>query len=248
LPRDAVHAVISFDEETIRAAESESNRQYRTQNSIKKATWGAVIAASVYAFISLFVWWQMVKQNRIAEAQLRQSLESFRVDERAWIEIEPIKPVLKNPASSGFGALFTYNIYPKNVGKTGAFDIIAKAIRGAPMSDLSLGDNADEIGRYQNMLSSNSAGMPEVLVSRRVPKTLGPGMVSISPFDIYGQEPQVFKNGSVYQFLVGRIDYTDAFRVKHWMRFCFFISDASGNIQYCQEGNDKDRNPELPPN
>jgi hypothetical protein len=116
------------------------------------------------------------------------------------------------------------------------------------MSGLSLGDNAGEIKSYQDMLRRGEPKeMPEILRSRRVPKTLGPGIVSTAPFDMYGQEPHVFKSGNaLYEFLIGRIDYTDAFRIEHWMTFCFFISDASGNIQYCQEGNDEDRNLEIP--
>jgi hypothetical protein len=34
-----VCAVISFDDETIRDAKGENERQYRTQRSIKRATW-----------------------------------------------------------------------------------------------------------------------------------------------------------------------------------------------------------------
>ena len=222
--------------ETIRSANA-------TQNSIKNAAWGALFAALIYAGISALIWCQMVRQSNIANAALGQSTESFRIDERAWIEIQPINPVLRNPASSTFGALFTYNIYPKNVGKTAAFDIAVKATRGAPMSALSLGDNADEIASYQRMLMKNTFGMPDVLISRRVPKTLGPGEVSNAPFDMYGQEPQK----GLYQFLIGRVDYADAFRVPHWMTFCFFIADSRGNLQYCQYGNEEDRNLELPP-
>jgi hypothetical protein len=240
---EKVYAIVSFDDETVRTTKAEADRQYRVQNTLKNATWSAFVAAAIYALISLLIWCQMIRQSRTASAALRQSTESFRVDERAWIEIEQIKPVLKAPASHSFGALFTYDIYPKNVGKTAAYDIAVKALRGAPMSDLSLGDNADEIARYQKMLLTNAMGMPDVLISRRVSKTLGPNEVSHAPFDMYCQEPQK----GLYQFLIGRVDYADAFRIQHWMTFCFFIADASGNIQYCQEGNNEDRNPELPP-
>src|SRR5712671_4934879 len=59
LPRYEVNAVLSFDNETIRTAKTESTEQQKTQNSIKKATWGAVIAASIYALISLCIWYEM---------------------------------------------------------------------------------------------------------------------------------------------------------------------------------------------
>jgi len=76
------------------------------------------------------------------------------------------------------GAMFIYDIYPKNIGKTAAYDIAVKAICGAPMSNLALGDNADEIRSYKNMMLLGKIEMPEILRSRRVPKTLGPGIVS----------------------------------------------------------------------
>jgi hypothetical protein len=63
-----------------------------------------------------------------------------------------------------------------------------------------------------------------------------------------GKNLRYLRKGSIYQFIIERIDYTDDFRVKHWVTFCFFISDGKGNLQYCQEGNDEDRNPELTPN
>ena len=52
--------------------------------------------------------------------QTRQTLESFRIDERAWIEIQPI--ALPTNTSASVGA-FRYALYPKNVGKTSATNI-----------------------------------------------------------------------------------------------------------------------------
>ena len=61
-----------------------------------------------------------------AQRTLDQSIEAFRIDERAWVEVEPIKPMLldNNPK---FGTTFTCDIYPRNVGKTVATDIVVKA-------------------------------------------------------------------------------------------------------------------------
>src|SRR4029077_12658826 len=69
LPRYEVRAVLSFDYETMRTAKTESKQQQDTQNSIKKATWGAVIAASIYALISLFIWVEMRKATTAATTQ-----------------------------------------------------------------------------------------------------------------------------------------------------------------------------------
>jgi len=220
--------------------------RHRLGIAADKPKWTDVYTAFLTLLIAAAGFWSAwVFQGQLTEARktTRVSIESFRVDERAWIEIQPIQPTLKSLASNLFGALFTYNIFPKNVGKTAAYDITAKATRGAPMSALSLGDNADEIASYQEMLEENKFGMPDDLVSRRVPRMLGPGEISNAPVDMYGQEPQK----GLYQFLIGRVDYTDAFQIRHWVAFCFFIADGKGNIQYCKYGNDTDRNSEVPP-
>ena len=223
--------------------ETEQRKQLNTQRWIAGGTWCAFIAAAIYGAIALCQWKEM-------KTQTKQNLESFRVDERAWIELQPIRAIPKAPASGGFGTIFTYNIFPKNAGKTAAYDIVAKAIRGGLMSGLSLGDNVAEIASYQKMLQGNTMKVPDILISRRVPKALGPSDVSSAPFDLYGQEPKQWGSDPqkwTYNFLIGRIDYADAFGVAHWMTFCLFIADSSGNPQYCQYGNDEDRNPELPP-
>src|SRR5437879_3228545 len=65
-----VRAVVSFSDNAIRDTKAENDRAHATQESIKKATRGAVVAASIYAFITLLMWCQMIKQNRIADAAL----------------------------------------------------------------------------------------------------------------------------------------------------------------------------------
>jgi hypothetical protein len=186
--------------------------------------------------------------NTAANA-LRASVEQFRVDERAWIEIEPPTPALKVPASDTYGgALFTYDFFLKNVGKTAAFGIAVRAPRAVFDGSLSLGDNKAGIDRMQKQLKSASilgklAPSDEViLLSERNSRTLGPGVKSFSPFQLYGQEPRYER----YRFLIGRIDYYDAFSIAHWNTFCFFI-DHGGALRYCREGNEEDQNPENEP-
>jgi hypothetical protein len=180
---------------------------------------------------------------------LTRSIESFRIDERAWIEIAPPTPILKVPASTTYGgALFTYDFFLKNVGKTAAFEIAVRAPRGAIDGGLSLGDDSAQIKRLQEKLSHDLFGSKltsndeVILLSERNAKTLGPGVNSFSAFQLNGQEPRFER----YRFLVGRIDYKDAFSISHWSTFCFFV-DTGGALRYCREGNDEDRNPEIQP-
>jgi hypothetical protein len=219
--------------------------------------WGGLLAVAALAVLTLLTLREIRKQTpkiiesadaaksaaQVAAAALLASVEQFRTDERARIELEPFKAVLLTPASVGFPALFTYTIYPKNTGKTVAYGITVSGTREAPLSTLGLGDNPSYISRYQDrfLLGKLKNGPPETILFRRIPKALGPNVVSPVPFDMAGQAPT---NG-LYSFLIGRIDYADAFNIEHWVKFCFFISDPRGSIENCMYGNDEDRNPEV---
>ena len=47
-----------------------------------------------------------------------------------------------------------------------------------------------------------------------------------------------------YGYMLGRIDYIDAFNVDHWVHFCFMIMNNKGELGHCQYGNDEDSNQE----
>jgi hypothetical protein len=177
-----------------------------------------------------------LKQSKRA---LDASIEMARRDQRAWVEIEPIKPIPFAKADGNFGASFQYEIYLKNVGKTVARDIVMHASRMD--SGLALGDNADQIRRAQKILLHENLGD-----NNRMIKVLAPNTVSPVPLRLRAQEPQIFKSGNAfYSFLIGRIDYVDAFSVKHWMTFCYIISNSRGELLNSKEGNDEDNNPET---
>jgi hypothetical protein len=177
-----------------------------------------------------------------ASGTLAQSIESFRIDERAWVEIEPIKPTflvgpIMGPDS---GATFTCDIYLKNLGKTVASEI---SVRAADMMSIDgFDNNRDVIRRTQD-------NIPATIPNGRVPRVLAPNAVAPAPFRLTCQAPQVFgKSGHEgIHYLIGRVDYCDQFRVKHSMRFCSFVVNDRGEIWSCQEGNDEDRNSESVP-
>ena len=71
--------------------------------------------------ISIAAFWSgWLFQGQLTEARKATNLsaESFRIDERAWVEFEPVKPVPYSPRTDKFGALFEYDLYIKNVGKS----------------------------------------------------------------------------------------------------------------------------------
>lgn len=124
-----VTTVVSFNDKTIRDTQTENDRQYGVQNSIRRAAWFAFVAAATYAGIAAY-------QSYLTRRQIHDNAESFRLDERAWVEIDPIKPTFLAPADSTFPTIFTCDIYPRNVGKTVARNIVVKAQSSVPGRNL----------------------------------------------------------------------------------------------------------------
>ena len=239
LPINLPPAITAYYETEQR--ERPSNRNWKWfERAIAFLAFGAAVALAVLTYNTLRQVKRQAdsvqKQVSLMREQLRTSIESFRIDERAWIEIEPIKPQLFRPADATFGATFRYEIYPKNVGKTVARDISMRA--NSMNSGLSIENDAKQMRSAQDMLQREYLGD-----NNRIGKVLAPNTVSTVPFRVSGQEPRY----SRYDFIIGRIDYTDAFSVKHWMTFCFFVINQRGELVNCKEGNDEDGNPEISP-
>ena len=242
-----IHAVVAFDDETVRDTKAQSERTHATQESIKNATWAALVAVSIYALITALMWCQMIKQNRIAREALQQSTESFRIDERAWIEIEPIKGTLFFLRTEKVGAAFQYPIYMRNFGKTVARNVQLRANRNGSQGSITMGDNAEALKWEQDkLLLGKVPTASDIPINNPAPKVLAPNTSSAVPLILNGQEPQYFPKDQWVSYLIGRIDYTDAFGVDHWMKFCFFVANPRGELWNCKEGNDEDDNPELP--
>lgn len=86
-PTDQVHAVISFNDETVRSTKAEADRQFGTQKSIKNAAWSAFWAASIYALIAALQSCQIYRQSKVASEALRQSTESFTISQKAYVTV-----------------------------------------------------------------------------------------------------------------------------------------------------------------
>ncbi len=211
-----------------------------------KAKWtesATVILTLLIAIAAFYSAW-------IFQGQLDETRKVFRIDERAWIEIEPIKPTLLVPQNAKFPATFTCNIYPKNAGKTVARDIAVKAWDFSGTEEM--GNNAEAMRNIQDKLlldrfKKMGNGNPVIIPSNPVPKVLAPNSVSPVPFRLTCQAPQVFPNGTQFiHYMIGRIDYCDQFQIKHWLKFCFYVVNARGEVWACKQGNNEDRNPEMP--
>src|ERR1700722_8307168 len=212
----------------------------------KVTDWVTVGLTVVVAFAAIYSAWLF--QGQLTEARIATQLntESFRIDERAWVEIESIKLIRTYPGDSKIGKSFRYAIYPKNVGKTVASDVQILAHRGSMSSSITMGDNASQIGMFQDRLLLEEPKSPsDIPRINPISKVLAPNTIAAVPLVMDGQAPQPFSKDEWVSYLIGRIDYTDAFQVKHSLKFCYFVVDSQGNLWNCREGNDQDRNEEM---
>lgn len=176
--------------------------------------------------------------------QARDSEAFFRTDERAWIEIGKIETAIY-PPDPPFGIIFKYRIFLRNYGKTVATDVRVHVDNIE--ADSSFGDNQKAIRMSQNQLFKISGtNKRSTEPNKPGPQTIAPQELTTIPIFSGGQEPRKWGNGFRYTFVLGRIDYNDAFGKSHWMRFCYIAVDSRGELGHCTYGNEEDSNPEIP--
>jgi hypothetical protein len=246
--REAARMIASAIDKAASSASSsehaQRDKEYRLQRALVVLTFiaaGGAVAAAIGSWLAL----PQVKKSAdaatsaadTAQNTLSQSIDAFRIDERAWVEIEPIKPTLLD-ISPTFGATYTCDLYLKNEGKTAASNIRIRATDA-----LSVGG----WDKHPDVVRRTQDNIPLEIADSSAPRVLAPGTTATAPFRLTCQAPQYFKNGMAAHYLIGRIDYCDQFRVKHSLRFCYFVVNARGEIWNCQEGNDEDHNPERTP-
>jgi len=214
--------------------------------------WGeifGVIVLMVYAGFTIAIWRANKQAADAAKDTLQKTIDHFQIDERAWIEIDPIKPVPLVPRTKFVPrSVFQYPLYLRNVGKTMARDVVMKATVNG--SSERLGNDASMMEATQDRylldkFKESGTERAVIVPANPIPKIIAPSVVAPVPYVLTGQEPQYFKNGgALYDYLVGRIDYVDQFNVSHWIKFCFFVANPRGELRSCKYGNDEDRNSE----
>jgi len=115
---NGIHKSIEQNTETINTTSAQEktdkktheDRNYRVQNSIRWATWCAVIAASIYAGITYFQW--------------RDAHKNFVINQRAWLGID--RPIAVNAftGNSQHGGKISYTLTVKNFGNSVATDVV----------------------------------------------------------------------------------------------------------------------------
>jgi hypothetical protein len=210
---------------------------------------GAAVVLSAIALIVAVVGYLSLRdQTTAAWVAIKETRDAFRIDDRGWVEIISGSNS-RLPPLPGFGNLFRYEFYLKNVGKTIAQKVTVVAMQTD--SGIDFGKNETAIDGVQNKFLlgkfvDSETNMPVEIPSQWVPGSLAPNATSVAPFILVGSAPHQFDTGAWgYSFLVGRIDYFDAFGVPHWLRFCLFVANQEGNLRSCKVGNDEDDNPET---
>ncbi len=171
-----------------------------------------------------------------ADATEKQSEVNFRTDERAWIELRITKSseIAVGPPD---GNIFKYDMYPKNVGKTVARQVTV--FFNSPSGGPELAKNQHGILLFQDQLFLDQATKKRLVrPPSPYPAVIAPGDESSAPVHAIGHEPA--SHHDEVSFILGRIDYVDAFGFRHWKRFCYFVADAQGGLENCKYGNDED--------
>jgi hypothetical protein len=161
----------------------------------------------------------------------------FNPEDRAWLEIGHIDEVIASPDQPS-SRHFQYGIYPRNVGKSVANDVLVLALEAT--DGASFMSNRQSIKAHQDQLFFASGA--------NKPSQGQPGTVSLAPGEqavvggfAGGAEPKRLADGFVvYSYILGRIDYIDVFGIPHWTHFCFYVLNAKGELGSCAYGNDKD--------
>jgi hypothetical protein len=215
---------VKFEKNQERERKTEADRQYRVQNSIRKATWGAFAAATLYAGIAAYQSWQLKEQ--------------FQSDQRPRIAILSFQPIdMKTPPPSEpiVGDPVAVNIYYRNVGKSPALNI---AIHRHLLFE-SKGDQfkIEAPEKSRNIGQALDPGMPpDFTTAFSLKDTFANESVAINPSDIINWD------GS--RLLVfGRISYEDSLGNLYCTPYMVLKLTAPGGWLYLGELN---RGPNLP--
>jgi hypothetical protein len=191
----------------------------------------------------------MDRQLDKTQQQMGDSRIFFQTDERAWVELVRPKPVRdnRNPA---FRPGLRYDLFFHNSGKTPALNIEAAVItiRDAPESDP---DALERIQRLQDFYlvrkNQRKSVQDGLTLFANTQPVLAPGVDTVTAIPQWASYQSKLPSQKDWPaYIIGRVDYVDVFKVRHWMKFCFYLADTKGTLWYCKHGNDEDRTTETP--
>jgi hypothetical protein len=193
---------------------------------------------------------QMRQATSFTRDALTNSINQFRVDERAWLEFESItnKPVQMTPSlKQAFPGLkaFAQGVTIKNYGRTIARNISIRTTMINAGESFGRGSESLRFAEEALRLNANTAEDKRywiVIFSSPIATSLAPGAHADAGFMMGGLPSHVENGQSVSPYAVGRIDYIDSFGAPHWKTFCFRMS--ASDRSYCETGNEEDSNKE----
>jgi hypothetical protein len=200
----------------------------------KAADW-AMVLLTFFTLIAAIVS-AVYFQRQLAEARrgTNAAVKNFMLDERAWVQ--PAVNVSQYKDVSG--KYIEYAVGVKNVGKTVASNVVITI-------DAVSADQFDirTIPNYQRIDPLPGGGSLRVAV-------IAPNSAAIETVNYPIHEGQVAHSMTKRDYIIGRIDYKDEFKARHWATYCFIVRMDIPRLEGCgMEGsaNQADDNPEPTP-
>jgi hypothetical protein len=231
-----IRSEVQIPPEVIQRYESNQSEQTKIQANTFRVSFVTMILLAIYTAFTGVTIHEIRRQNVSINESINRTAESFRIDERAWIEIDSIKKTI-NPPMQGFPQSFRYDVYLKNVGKTKAKGITLRKVTafGRTFTE------SDARMAQEHLLMPDPKDATSI-PAYPIPRVIAPNTVVVIPFTLDGAVPQY---DNYFRYPMGRIDYTDDFGIPHWMKFCFIVANTAGDLRYCEHGNEEDSNPEI---
>jgi len=239
-----VHAVIAYDDQTLRDTQREYDRQHGNQNSIRWAAWFAFGAATIYAAIAAFQWREMRKATEYArisavaaqiaatsaQSALESQQKSFQIDQRPYVITDGMPqfvtlPNVKTKAQA--------NVILKDIGKTPAasaiwfIDLLPYRAKTRPgflsfveTSFANVRKRRDEtISKHAGELRRDIAPTAAAFTTEESRPLLAPEFADLVKGD-----------GSFVLLSVGIVNYTDGFNGTYETEFCYFFAGSDPKV------------------
>lgn len=206
-------------EQTSREKSASDHRHYRVQNSIKRATWCAFLAASVYAGISYRQWWDLRR--------------NFKLEQRPWIGISD-EAVVINPGRMDAEITFA------NTGKTPARNV-QKAVQ-LKISPLPLVDGPLDADVKALDFRGHSILGPQGTMRVRAGTETEAGEKAIILRDALKDRFPLIDSGDQILYLFGEIKYEDASGEQRTTKYCLYAIklETGWHLAECNRFNEMD--------
>jgi len=233
LPPPILRAELHIPEDKDGAKKKHEDRQHRVQVWIVIGTWAAFLSASIYAYIAVRQWREMISarhQNQIsvqaaqtasetAAKTLNATIDQFRLDQRAWLGVDSVSgsPVLNQG--------FVIDVIMKNTGKTPARHFSVESTyhphkKGAVFN----------FEKVKVLTKPSSAMIP--------PNSIYKANPPIPSEKVKQGDLDLIKSGEITIYVYGDGTFDDVFSCSHWINFCYYLMSDMKTWGVCSTHND----------